>query len=571
MPEDSVGEQGARRASGTLHDIARVRRFIWRRRAPGLLGTLLVAWLSIPFSPALAEEPLPIDVVLSLRQHNGRSPINISADGQWVAHTIEATEKVMRGVSRAYADTGFPFADGNSRMEATLDALKGDETIRLGAPHASSWSPVWSPDGQHVAFYSDQDGEAGLWIWDRSNREARRLGRFVARPFFGFDGARWSPDGQHILVKILPEGLTLAEANALLPLPQQDSEAEPFDPEKASVSVRRSTAMDADDASREDAAPPGDFQLAPLIRGLASDLAIVDVGSGEVQRIFAGKAIRQASFSPDGRTVAFTVQDSFVANAEQGVYDLCVHDVATGEVRVLATDVFLGYGIEWSWSPDARQLAYIESGQLADGGLVLIDVATGQQRRTRDGPSFDPYRGNVTPSWSPDSKTLLVIGEGSLWAIDAPTGRARRSSSLEGWQMRAVLQPSWYAHRFATPDGGRTALVTAKERGGARQEGLFSVEIATGATRALHEEQGSWNLVFSLASSGDEAIYVARNQHQVGELWAVATAGDREPRQVSRINERLATYPLGEARILEFESATGEALKGTLLLPPNYV
>jgi hypothetical protein len=45
---------------------------------------------------APVREPLPLDVVVSLRGHNGRSPINFSPDGQWIAHTVQTDETVPR-------------------------------------------------------------------------------------------------------------------------------------------------------------------------------------------------------------------------------------------------------------------------------------------------------------------------------------------------------------------------------------------------------------------------------------------------------------------------------------------
>ena len=192
-----------------------------------LIGALLAAGpVAQPLAvPGTSTDPLPLEVALSLRGHNGRSPVNVSADGEWVAHTVESADTLPRGASSSYSATGFPFAEGNARMEATLSRVRGGESIRLGAADSSSWAPVFSPDGERVAFYSDAGGEAGLWIWERRKRETRRIDGLVVRPFFGFEGVRWAPDGRRLLVKLLPEGLSLEEANALLPAPQVEPPA----------------------------------------------------------------------------------------------------------------------------------------------------------------------------------------------------------------------------------------------------------------------------------------------------------------------------------------------------------
>src|SRR5262245_53635546 len=74
-------------------------------------------------APALRREPLPIEVAADARGHNGRSPIALSPDGQWVAHTVETVDTIPRATHQ-YAATGFPFAEGDSRMEATITNAK---------------------------------------------------------------------------------------------------------------------------------------------------------------------------------------------------------------------------------------------------------------------------------------------------------------------------------------------------------------------------------------------------------------------------------------------------------------
>ena len=131
------------------------------------LAALVAGWIAIA-SAQPVREPLPLDVVTSLRAHNSRSPVNLSPGGEWLAHTYGREETVPRHTAM-FAKSGFPFAEGNARMQAALTNTKNGQVIRLGGAKGVSWAPVWSPDGQHVAFYADDSGAASLWIWERSS------------------------------------------------------------------------------------------------------------------------------------------------------------------------------------------------------------------------------------------------------------------------------------------------------------------------------------------------------------------------------------------------------------------
>lgn len=519
------------------------------------------------------HEPLPLEVAVALRGHNGRSPVNLSPDGEWVAHTVETDETVPRGTSRAYSATGFPFAEGNSRMEATLSSTGSGETVRLGGPDATSWAGVWSPDGGRVAFYSDEGGEAGLWIWERESGVRRRVDEVVVRPFFGFETVRWAADGRRLLVKSLPEGMTLAEANALLPVPQVEPPAPEVSPGEPSVEVRLSTAARRREGEAGDAdggAPAADV-MEPFRRGLVADLAVVDVDAGSVKRIARDEAVRLYAFSPDGRSVAYTVLTGSMPDTQQGLFDLRLHDLAAGSDAVLARGVPLGYGTEWSWSPDGTRLAYTTSGQTGEGRYVVVSVAGGTVRvLENEAPSFAPGEGEVPPIWSADGSVLYGVGDGALWEVDPGSGEAREIARVDGWSFRS-LATSWYGSPVAwSPEGGDRLWLFARETEG-RRSGIYSVDPATGEARAALQQERPYSHVFSQAASraGGRIYFVSRDQRQPGEIWSYDVEAGAL-RQVSRINEDLDGYALGEARLVRWTSDRGEALAGALLLPPDH-
>lgn len=523
---------------------------------------------------ATRPDPLPLEVAVSLRGHNGRSPVNFSPEGAWIAHTVETDGTVPRSTSYAYADTGFPFAEGNARMEATLSEVDGAGEIRLGGPESSSWGPVWSPDGARVAFYSDEGGEAGLWVWERDTATRRRVSDTIVRPFFGFEAPRWASDGERLLVKLLPRGTTLAEANGLLPA----SGAETGNgegaggPNEPAVTVRRTASAAAEWGTAEDSlfSEPAD-PLARRMAGFAADLAVVDVTTGEVERIVERTPVRMYAFSPDDRHVAYTVLVGAEPNTQQSLFDLRLYDLVTGRDETLAEGIRLRYGIEWSWSPTGRSLAYTRSGQKGDGAYVVISIPDGVTRvLENEAPHFAPGEGEVPPIWSSDGVTLYGVGDGALWTVDPETGAAREIVRVDGWAIRSLLTAHYGAAVAWSAAGSDELWVAAREEEGDRS-GLYAIELDTGRPRPALEEAKSWSHIFSQAANSTTGAiaFVSRDQRQPGEIHAFETRRG-EARQVSRINEGLARYPLGEARLLRWTSASGEPLAGALLLPPGY-
>jgi len=547
-----------------------MRRVLMAARRRVLLPSLLLAptLLSAQANPAAVAGPLPIDVAMALRGHNGRSPIALSPDGQWVAHTLRSIDNVPRDtLSAIYSASGFSFAEGDGRMEATITHTRTGEMIRLGGDASASWAAVWSPDGKRVAFYSDEGGTAGLWIWELATRRATRVAGIIARPFFGFEMPTWLPDNQRLLVKVLPAGMTIAQANArgrTVATPAQRFPA--VAPGQPVVAVRRAGFDPAPTTAGAPAAPtPTDMRWAEV------DLALVDLRTRQVTRLVSNTAIRQVAVSPDGQQVAFSVSKGAEPNTQQSLNDLMVVPIVGGAPRPLATMIRMSYGIEWSWSPDSRTVAYINSGQRGSGQIVLLPVQGGAPRPLggEGVPAFGGGEGEVPPYWSVDGQQIYAVARGELWRLDVASGRGALAGRVPGWDIRTVITPFGRPTVF-TSDGGATIWTITRERDGGRA-GIHAINLGTGEGRLGLAEPKSYSAFYNVSASGatGELAFVSTGQQHLSEI-SVFNPADGKARQVSRINSTLQNYRLGEARLIEWRDVDGRPLRGALLLPPGY-
>ena len=58
-------------------------------------------------------------------------------------------------------------------IELCIADLSDGTTTALSSCGESCWGPRWSPDGQWLAYYSDHNGMAQVWLWNRRTGENR--------------------------------------------------------------------------------------------------------------------------------------------------------------------------------------------------------------------------------------------------------------------------------------------------------------------------------------------------------------------------------------------------------------
>ena len=143
-----------------------------------------------------------------------------------------------------------------------------------------------------------------------------------------------------------------------------------------------------------------------------------------------GSIVTSATWSADGREIAYTRGDSLVAR-----------DAATGAVRMLTTEADLH---SCAWSPDDRWLACVAGnsfyvtvgkttggpmfGNLAPSSIVIVPRSGGPPVAVTDSSSL-----HQSPAWSPDGRTLYYVsneqGTRDVYALAVTDGASGRRAS----------------------------------------------------------------------------------------------------------------------------------------------
>jgi hypothetical protein len=279
--------------------------------------------------------------------------------------------------------TYLPIIEGRQRAQDAGQRVLFDDEIG-----AFNLSPVVSPDGRYVAYYTRE----GLFTIDLFVADARtgevvkkltspnRNPHFDALSFISSAGT-WSPDGQKFAFPVFAEG---------------DMELAILD--VSSEDIERRIAIEGVGAIANPAWSPDGSRIAISgMQGGKSDLFLIDLGSGAATQITNDRyADLQPAWSPDGRTIAFASDRGPGTNFETLVFgpmNIATIDVGTREVRVLS--LFEGAKhINPQYTPDGREI-YFVSDHEGFSDMYRVELASNsvfQITRLATGVSERDYR-----------------------------------------------------------------------------------------------------------------------------------------------------------------------------------
>jgi tricorn protease len=125
------------------------------------------------------------------------TPLKITIAGD-IAELRQKYVNVARRLTSAHISPTGARALFEARGEVlTVPAEKGDTRNLTSTPGVMERDPAWSPDGQWIAYFSDESGEYELHVRDSMGRNEARKIRLEQKPTFYFL-PRWSPDSKKI-------------------------------------------------------------------------------------------------------------------------------------------------------------------------------------------------------------------------------------------------------------------------------------------------------------------------------------------------------------------------------------
>ncbi len=540
----------------------------------------VVALLSTiaPILRGQQAHPLQIRDLLNLKSlPHSDGFASITPDGRWVAYAVrDARDWPATDTTMAFSVTGVVPMAGRATQVWVADTRSGASRC-ITNDEGTNWGPAWSPDGTQLAFYSDRDGLARLWLWNRETGALRRASDVVVRPFY--DMPVWSPDGRWIAVKLLREGQTVLRANRLGKRGGGPSVADSTVAAGATVAVFRARAKPADlsPAARSNIGAVIDTTQmdGPAIVATAADLGLVNAADGSVRRLAQSEELVEwYAFAPDGASVAFTRDAGRLHGTQQRLADLYVVPAAGGAAhlvasRIRATSPFV------AWSPDGRRLAYLTEGPLTDGEVYVVDVATATPRRvTPNGhPRFEEQYGGYPAwlHWSARGDALFFPGAGRLWMAH-PDGGPLTPLTPDDWDHEVVSVIANASRSVAfSPNGGATVTITTRDRT-SKQSGFYRVNVRTRQVIRLREEARFYGILFGapiVSADGSTVLYTSQDAQRPQDLW-VANPDLATPRQLTHLNPTIQPDNLGQVRVIAYRGIDGEVLQGALLLPAQY-
>ena len=269
--------------------------------------------------------------------------------------------------------------------------------------------------------------------------------------------------------------------------------------------------------------------------------------------------VRDASFSPDGKSIAFyatpdSVQDIWVVPTD-----------GSAEPRRLVSKAAEHDDprFEPAWSPDGRTIAYVsDRADYWSDDLWLVDAASGTQRQlTRK------LMASSTPVWSPKGDRIAIFGTAKneywyqdlayIYLVNPTAAGSERPIRMQVFATDAIMRnrPFW------SSDGG-TIYFPYMQRGA---DDLWAVPDTGGVATQVTTVGGSFRSLSASAGAGTFA-FLRGGPTEESEVYRVSAAGGMAE-QLTRLSP--VWNGVRAPREIAYRSFDGSYMQGFLYLPPQ--
>ena len=451
---------------------------------------------------ALAPASLKTAEVAAWRSAPGEvySIGSFSPDGARVAFVTNAGGSPNIYVKQTAANT--------PPVQTTRDEFRNDQ-------------PVWSPDGEEIAYFSTRGNQAGLWRVPYLGGTPTLIKTVTAgdtRPrYWSKSGTLYYEEQHNLFAHDLKSGQTTQLTN--------------FDPARTSVSSL--------------AASPDEKQIVYVTtEGGRWGVWTVPARGGAARQVVNSAAeIRNTVWHSDSRRILYSSPvdgtfQIFVTDAGGGApaqitfgdKDSLALDVAADGAKILygsskeESDVWgvsVAKGEEFAltsdidselWpsvAPDSRKVAFSsvknlsQGDKLANGAIVIKPTDA-------DAPPAQLVADGFMPAWSPDGNQVAFVRVAgtafNLWAVKAAGGQAKQltSGGVSSVSYSVLPYNRTQASDFGwSPDGGR--IVYLSKQSGAQNLWLVSADGAS-ATQLTGNDDANLNFYSPLWSADGKSI-----------------------------------------------------------------
>jgi Tol biopolymer transport system component len=417
--------------------------------------------------------------------------------------TVPLTSFSGRETSPSFSPDGNQVAftwsgESDDNPDIYVKLIGAGSPLRLTTDPAADLYPAWSPDGRFIAFCRRWRTGDGIFLVPALGGSERKLSDVV-----GFSSLSWLPDGKALAIRdrgspqeptaIFILWVESGEKRKLTSPPRGFGDSDPaISPDGKTLAFFR---------ARDNGGGDGDVELLSLTASGASQ--------GEPKRLASERTIRGLAWTPDGRSLVFSVN----RGGSQSLWRIPVSGGEPERVAVAGNDPRSP-----TLSLRGQRLAYSQS--FDDTNIWRIAWPHAGDRAPSGNPGspaklIASTRLDVAPRYSPDGRRIAFVSDraGSnreIWVCDS---EGRSPVQLTAFGAAVVGSPRW------SPDGRRIAFDSTK----AGNSDIYVMSADGGAPRQLTTESSddvrpSW--------SGDGRwIYFGSNRSGDWQVWKAPPEG----------------------------------------------